>query len=61
MLAVIKDDLKECYNYRFALIVVAFLMALAVTMFYDVFQNFSVLLDILLLMVILLLQKNRAN
>lgn len=39
MLAVIKDDLKECYNYRFALIVVAFLMALAVTMFRDIFLS----------------------
>lgn len=33
MFSVIKDDLKECYNYHFALIVVAFLMALEVTMF----------------------------
>lgn len=39
MLAVIKDDLKEWYNYHFTLIVVAFLMALAVTMFHDIFLS----------------------
>ena len=37
MFVVIKDDLKECFNYLFALIVVPFLMALAVTMLYHSF------------------------
>ena len=37
MFAVTNADLKECFNYFFALIVVAFLMVLAVTMLYDIF------------------------
>ena len=37
MSAVTNADLKECFNYFFALIVVAFLMVLAVTMLYDIF------------------------
>lgn len=56
MFAVTNADLKECFNYFFALIVVAFLMVLAVTMLYDIFLLevffFFVLLGILLLMAI---------
>lgn len=54
MFAVINDDLKECFNYLSASIVVAFLMALAVTMLHDIFLleifycKFACLLDILL-------------
>ena len=57
MFAVTNADLKECFNYFFALIVVAFLMVLAVTMLYDIFLLevylfIFVLLGILLLMAI---------
>ena len=57
MFAVTNADLKECFNYFFALIVVAFLMVLAVTMLYDIFLLevylfIYVLLGILLLMAI---------
>ena len=57
MFAVTNADFKECFNYFFALIVVAFLMVLAVTMLYDIFLLevylfIFVLLGILLLMAI---------
>ena len=37
MFAVTNADLKECFHYSFALIVVALLIVLAVIMSYDIF------------------------